>query len=159
MILYHFTPLKTANPRGGAMRREDGSPVWFPGDTRSTEGEGLVEIMLAPEGLTPEPGNGTGWGALNIPGAPEVVWLTGNPRTVSSPNGSIVRITVKILQADRRLINWRKWRSHHMPGFDPELPLKGMDRDWWGYAGTIPLSRIVGIEYLRDQKTLWDNGG
>jgi hypothetical protein len=70
MILYHFTPLKTDNPRGGFMRREDGSPIWFPGDTRPAPA--LERLMPAPEGLTPEPGNGTGWGSAKFPERPRL---------------------------------------------------------------------------------------
>src|SRR5712672_3244373 len=107
MILYHFTPLKTLCRRGGFIRREDGSPVWFPGDTRDKSG-GDDDMFLkpAPEGLTPSPGEG--WGALGVPDAPEVVWLTSDPKTVPYKNSHISRVTVKIPSADRRLINWPK---------------------------------------------------
>jgi hypothetical protein len=33
-----------------------------------------------------------------------------------------------------------------------------LDRHWWGYAGMIPLNRIVGIELLKNQKTPWYTG-
>jgi hypothetical protein len=153
MIFYHFTFLKTTDPRGGFMRREDGSPIWFDGDTRSAPEP--TRLIPAPEGLTPEPGNGTGWGSIEIPEAPEVVWLTRDPRTVPDENSLIFRITVKLPSTDRRLINFPKWRDRH--GLMPDMPpsLRRLTKDWWGYAGTIPLSRIDNIELLLHQIMPW----
>lgn len=157
MILYHFTFLKTDDPRGGFMRREDGSPIWAPG-AEQTDYEGPP--MPAPVGLTPEPGNGTGWGSCEIPGAPEVVWLTGDPRTVPCEDSHIFRVTVKIHSTDRKLISWPKWRNRrlgHLPWFSVAIPssVRRLTQDWWGYAGTIPLSRIVNIELLLHQQVPW----
>ena len=47
MLFYHFTPLKTTDLRGGFMRREDGSPIWFEGNTRPLPAEGLRLVPSA----------------------------------------------------------------------------------------------------------------
>jgi hypothetical protein len=157
MILYHFTFLKTLCPRGGFMRRQDGSPVYCPGDGVRDEGDDdTIDLSPAPEGLTPSPGEGWGSTRLHrvIPDAPEVVWLTGDPRTVPSENSFIFRVTVKIPSTDRKLINWPKWRDRHIPDLTTPF-LRSLSKSWWGYAGAIPLSRIVGIELLENQATPW----
>jgi hypothetical protein len=128
MILYHFAFLRTSDPRGGFMR-------W--------EADNLKEMTPAPEGLTPAPGNGTGWGECEIPGAPEVVWLTTSPLTVPAENSHIFRITAKIPATDRKLINWPRWVDRHLPRWYDAMPLlRQLTRNWWGYAGTIALSAL-----------------
>ena len=140
MILYHFTFLKVVEGARLFMR-----PV-------SEDGEEIT-YEPAPEGLTPAPGQA--WGSCNLqhkfPDAPEVVWLTTNPTTVPDENSFIWKCTVKIPSSDRKLINWPRWRDRHIPpGVFPPI-----DAAWWGYAGTIPLDRIVSIELLKDQNMPW----
>jgi hypothetical protein len=147
MIFYHFTFLKVVEG-GRLFMRHAGE-----------EGD-MINFEPAPEGLTPSPGQA--WGSCNLqhafPNAPEVVWLTTSPATVPYENGFIWKCTVKIPSTDRKLINWPKWRDRNFP---PEalacFPLGAIEisRHWWGYAGTIPLDRIVNIELLQHQKTPW----
>jgi hypothetical protein len=62
---------------------------------------------------------------------------------------------VKIPSGDRKLINWPKWRDRHQPWFAYPPNVRRLTKDWWGYAGTIPLTRIVNTELLLHQATPW----
>jgi hypothetical protein len=141
MIFYHFTFLKVV----------EGSRLFMRPAGKECD---MINFQPAPEGLTPSPGQA--WGSCGlqdkIPGAPEVVWLTTDATTVPDENSHIWKCTLKIRSSDRKLINWPKWRDRHFPM--PDVT-RQFDRHWWGYAGSIPLSRIINIELLKHQKTPW----
>ena len=142
MILYHFTPLiDTNHPRGGFMRRLDGSPIWQPDKPEPDK------FMTAPKGLIPA--GGRGWGDWQLEDGPEIVWLSTDPATVTPEAEdrhllTWVRLTVRIASTDRCLINFDRWCRRN--GF--YVPRKSDTKDWWGYADTIPDDWIVDAEIL-----------
>jgi hypothetical protein len=149
VLLYHFAPLKSAEPEFQFMRKVE---------KISDE----IRFEPAPEGLVPRPN--AGWGALHlrhrgVPLAPDVVWLTTDPSTVLAPNHMTFRICVKISSTDRKLIKWSHWTARKRV----EIPIPDGCRQfvesWYGYAGTIALDRVENIEFLPDQAAAWQRGG